>query len=157
MRLFSAVITILVSASLVSQQPASGSTVAFIRTPTEIVVGADSVALAVQDASMVLSFCKITQIGDMFIAMVGLGPDSNGESIVISTAREARSRGGKILDAANTFTETIITPLPKSLNKLGPTIHLHIIAILKVKVLSELYLWFRGWNSSSVSERVCPK
>lgn len=88
--------------------PASGTTVAIIWTPQEIVVAADSAVLGEQGASS----CKIRQVGNTFFAFEGVAqvnattngkPNAAISFDVIPWAQRAAKKPGTIADKARDF------------------------------------------------------
>ncbi len=112
--------SILVASNVTGQTSFYGSTVAYIRTPTEIVVGADSIMVAAEDPSMKGTACKIIQIesSNLFIAMVGLCPYASADFNYIPEVIQAYHSKKTIKGAADTFSKNIIIPLTKKVKNL---------------------------------------
>jgi hypothetical protein len=99
----------------------AGTTIVAIRTPSEILVGADSKMTAVSDklddAHAGLT-CKIIQIDNLFFAPAGLLQDTWGTFSVASIVGKARQVGGTIQDTANLFESMLLRPLTGILDQL---------------------------------------
>lgn len=112
--------SLLFTSTVTGQTSYYGSTVAYFRTPTEIVVGADSIAVATQDHSIKGTTCKIIQIesSNLFIAMVGLCPYASADFNYIPEVIQAYHFEKTIKGTADIFSNKIIIPLIQKLKKL---------------------------------------
>lgn len=87
-----------------------GTAIVAVRTPTEIIVGADS-KLTTTDGSIPELVCKIYQVGRVFFALAKYaGTRTNGFN-VSDVAKEAIKDGGSIADIQTRFHCLIGTPL----------------------------------------------
>lgn len=87
-----------------------GTAIVAVRTPTEIIVGADS-KLTTNDGSATESVCKIYQVGRVFFALAKYaGTRTNGFN-VSDVVKEAIREGGRIADIQTRFHCLIKTPL----------------------------------------------
>lgn len=87
-----------------------GTAIVAVRTPTEIIVGADS-KLTTSDGSITELVCKIYQVGRVFCALAKYaGTRTNGFN-VSDVAKEAIKEGGSIADIQTRFHCLIGTPL----------------------------------------------
>ena len=100
--------------------PDYGGTVAFLRTPTDIAIAADSLAVAPDDPSITRSGCKIYQIGrsNLFIAVAGFDPQAAGGLNQIALINRAHLANKTILATANAFAQSVIGPLVIELQRL---------------------------------------
>jgi hypothetical protein len=97
----------------------SGTTVVGVRTPTEIIVGADSKMVAIGDnPTDAGQACKIIQVDNLFFAHARLMRDSWGTFSVSETVLRARRSGGTILETANNFERLIVPSLTKILEQI---------------------------------------
>jgi len=96
-----------------------GGYVAFIRTPTEIAVAADSLAVAIDDPSITRSACRIIQIGrsNLFIAAAGLDPQATGVLNQVAIVTRAHMANKTILATANAFAQSATGPLVLELER----------------------------------------
>jgi hypothetical protein len=103
-----------------SLDPVHGGTVAFLRTPTEIAIAADSLAVAPDDPSTTRSACKIFQIArsNLFIAGAGLDPEAVGGLNQIALINRAHLSNKTILATANAFAQAVRSPLVLELQRL---------------------------------------
>jgi hypothetical protein len=97
----------------------SGTTIVAIRTPSEVIVGADSKMVAIGDnLSDAGQTCKIIQVDNLFFAHARLFRDTLGTFSVSETVFQARRKGGTILETANNFEELIVPSLIKILEQI---------------------------------------
>ena len=97
-----------------------GTTVAYIRTPTEIAVAADSKSIAAENASIVGTFCKIRQIEEtnLFVAIAGLGPCCGPGSDYVADIAQTYKTQQTIKATAKAFGKSIIPHLLSKLEML---------------------------------------
>jgi hypothetical protein len=97
-----------------------GGVVAFVRTPTEIAVAADSLTVAADDPSNTRTACKIFQIArsNLFIAEAGLDPEAAGGLNQIALVNRAHLSNKTIMATANAFAQMLTGPLVLELQRL---------------------------------------
>ncbi|MBC7932527.1 MAG: hypothetical protein H7Z38_18365 [Rubrivivax sp.] len=93
------------------------TTVVAVRTPTEIVVGADSKGLA-GDVTTSRSMCKIGHVGNFLFAYAGHGGDTVTGFNPAAVATKAGNTQGTILEKARRFEAEVKEPLVVSLTLL---------------------------------------
>jgi hypothetical protein len=100
--------------------PVRGGIVAFLRTPTEIDVAADSAAIEPGEPSTNRPACKILQIGrsNLFIAVAGLNPEAAGGVNQITLINRAHRSSKSILATADAFVQSVKGPLVLELERL---------------------------------------
>jgi hypothetical protein len=100
--------------------PVYGGTVAFLRTPTEIAIAADSLSVAPDDPSITRSGCRIFQIArsNLFIAVTGFDAQAAGGLNQIALINRAHLSNKTILATANAFAQAVIGPLVLELQRL---------------------------------------
>ena len=110
MRQFAALAVLLALASL----PARCTAVLVYRTPSKIVIGADSTAPSFSAADTG-SECKITKSGAVYVSTVGFvsNPDNGFDSLVLASKAIAHSRG--IVAAARRFADLSKAPLEEAM------------------------------------------
>lgn len=97
-----------------------GTTIVAIRTPEDIVIGADSKILST-DGTLSSSVCKIMQVDNFFFASAGLVMDTSGKYSVTSKVIKASQKKGRIFDIATNFESIIIPELEEVVKELKST------------------------------------
>lgn len=95
----------------------SGTTIVIVRTPTELVVGADSKRVLAADKTITKSACKIVQVGDLFFAVAGIAEDTETGFSVASVAARAAEFPGTIRSKVKSFENSIVGPLRSTVEK----------------------------------------
>jgi 20S proteasome alpha/beta subunit len=95
----------------------TGTSVVVMRSPSEIVIGADSLFFATKrDDSYEGTTCKIAQIGEsLFFSASGLIGDSYGDFSVHRLAVEACQENRIIADKIRCFESNVQSPIVKAL------------------------------------------
>ncbi|MEK6286703.1 MAG: hypothetical protein AABO57_13260 [Acidobacteriota bacterium] len=108
----------------------SGTTVVVIRTPGEMVIGADSIVVAKTEfGSYGETMCKIIPVGNLvFFAAAGLIGDSDGVFNAYQIALECGNVSRRTLDTVNSFESAVKPPLIAALEDIrqkaiGPVIN----------------------------------
>lgn len=83
-----------------------------VRSPTEIVVAADSMERWAGDQRAPTTVCKIRQFGHWFFAFAGVSQDINVKFKVIDIASQASKEAGNVRMAADNFERAILKALP---------------------------------------------
>src|SRR5262245_3908725 len=103
------------TALLVSIPTVHATAIVAARSPTLILIGADSKAIRGGDMSNTMSICKIEQIGQFYYAAAGL-THNPFISYTLSTIVEEAFREGKTLtDKINRFEQLVQIPLSRAL------------------------------------------
>lgn len=87
-----------------------GTVIVAVRTPGEIIVGADSKA-SYAGTEYTESHCKINQVGNLFFAAAKLVGDNKDRFSVKRIASEAINKGGTISDIVTNFERLVALPL----------------------------------------------
>lgn len=98
-------------ASSFAEDSSRGTAIAAIRTPTQIVVAADSKEVSFSGTSLSDEICKIRQAGPVFYAVHGLSRDIRTGFNVFNMIEAGNKPGSTIKDLADTFERSAREPL----------------------------------------------
>lgn len=99
------------------QQMKHGTAIAVIRTPTEIVVAADSKEVNTDGSPNTNLVCKIRRFGDSFVVVNGMADNGNGGFNVFSLLDKATHISGGILEKISRFEALVKVPLEEALSR----------------------------------------
>lgn len=96
-----------------------GTTIVAIRTPTEVIVGADSKVVAIGgEITDAPDGCKIIQVGNFFFAHAKILRDTLGKFSVHDTVVQSHQLGNSISATVRTFEDLIVPSLVRMLQDL---------------------------------------
>ena len=94
--------------TLSPEHSAAQTTIVAVRTPEEIVIGADSKMMDLRDRSFDSTICKIRKIDDLFFAFAGFLDIPGLQSDLTEVVREASRSGDSITEKIETFDGLIV-------------------------------------------------
>jgi len=99
----------------------TGSLIVAVVTASEIVVGADSKAVALNETRDASVACKIIQVGKVFFASAKLAGDQQGRFDVAAVATESIQQGGALAEITTRFKNLIKGPVLSYLRRVKRT------------------------------------
>jgi hypothetical protein len=103
---------------LATDQTASATAIAIIRTTQELAIAADSLAVDGTGSRMENNECKIREVGGVLFAVNGLAAEKNSGLDVLALAMETFRGGGSLSERITKFENLVMTPLQSAVNRI---------------------------------------